>query len=288
MPLLIGLGVAALLVLLVGIGTVAALTLMRGELENLVKVVSHSKPEKREEVGSEGQEATEDSGDASEKTDAKPPDDRGTSTGNPDKGGVQEREAEPQPETASGPAPGYNLVRDPSGSLTAEVPSGWGVETGTDSENEGGPGSWSYFAGEYLNSSITTASSLDAWYEGPGASGAYMAASKALAQDYTDYELTHSLLHDGKDQNCTAGPYEDLDRPPYSGKVQAWFDCGLDGATSYTVAAAPEGRECVVVLGARVAEEADQEAIEHIVDTFEVDCERVTSEELAASATTAW
>lgn len=36
-----------------------------------------------------------------------------------------------------------------------------------------------------------------------------------------------------------------------------------------------------------MAEEADQEAIEHIVNTFEVDCGRVTSEDLAASAVTA-
>lgn len=232
-PLLIGLGVAALLLVLVGTGTIVALTLMRSELGNLVEAVSPSKPAKQEEVGPVGQEVTEEnSRDVSEKTGAKPPDPRDASTANPDKGGTQqEREVKP-PVDNSGLAPGYNLVQDPSGGLQVEVPSGWGVETGADSENEGGPGSWSYFAGEYLHSSITTASSLDAWYEGPGASGAYMAASKALARDYTDYELTHSLLHEGKEQNCTPGPYEDLDRESYLGKVQAWFDCGLDGATS--------------------------------------------------------
>ena len=47
--------------------------------------------------------------------------------------------------------------------------------------------------------------------------------------------------------------------------------------TSFTVAAAPEGRECVVVLGAKVASEADRKAIEHILDTFEVDCGLLTS-----------
>jgi hypothetical protein len=39
----------------------------------------------------------------------------------------------------------------------------------------------------------------------------------------------------------------------------------------------------VVVLGARVSEEADREAIEHIIRTFEVDCGRVTSQKLALS-----
>ena len=66
------------------------------------------------------------------------------------------------PEEPPGPAPGYNRIQDPSGSLTVEVPSSWGAETGSDSEGRGGPNSWSYYAGEYIPSSITTARSLDA------------------------------------------------------------------------------------------------------------------------------
>jgi hypothetical protein len=154
----------------------------------------------------------------------------------------------------------------------------WGVETGADSEKEGG--AWSQYAGELLISSITTASSLEAWYSTGDVSGAYIVASKALAQRYTNDELIHSLLFKGKDSNCTPGPYEDYNRPPYSGKIQTWYDCGLGSATSYTLAAAPEGRECVVVLDARIASSADREEVEHLIDTFEVDCGRVTSEAL--------
>jgi hypothetical protein len=43
-------------------------------------------------------------------------------------------------------------------------------------------------------------------------------ASKTLKQ-YSDYELTHSLLYANRAQNCTTGPYKDYDRPPYSGKI---------------------------------------------------------------------
>ena len=50
------------------------------------------------------------------------------------------------------------------------------------------------------------------------------------------------------------------------------------------MAAAPEGRECVVALGARVSEEADREAVEHLVDTFEADCGAVASEPLPDAA----
>jgi hypothetical protein len=130
------------------------------------------------------------------------------------------------------------------------------------------------------NSRTTTASSLNNWYAGE-ASGAYLATSSALTQ-HTDYELTHCLLHAQKADNCAAGPYEDLDRSGYSGKIQTWYDCGGQKATPFSVAAAPKGYECVVMLAARISEEADREAIEHLIDSFEVDCGRVTSGPLAA------
>jgi hypothetical protein len=40
-------------------------------------------------------------------------------------------------------------------------------------------------------------------------------------------------------------------------------------------------RECVVVLGAKVGREADRGAIQHILDTFAVECGLVTSRPLA-------
>lgn len=190
-------------------------------------------------------------------------------------------------ETKSATGPDYDLVEDPAGGLTVEVPPSWGVETGEESEKAGtGLNTWSYHAGEYIISSITTAPDLDAWYT-TGASGAYMVASKALAQ-YSDYELTHSMLFANRAENCaTTGPYEDYNRSPYSGKIQTWYDCGPDGATTYAVTVAPGGRECVAVFDMRVSDEVHREAVEHILDSFEVDCQNVASEPLATPSTSA-
>ena len=201
---------------------------------------------------------------------------------------LQKKEKQTQPESEvarenstdseSVTEPGYNVIEDPSGTLSVEVPSSWSSETGADSEGEGGLKSWSYYAGEYITTSITTARSLDAWYgiaNKDQGSGIYMVSSETLAQQYTDEELIFSLLHEKKSTNCTAGPYQDLDRPPYTGKIQSWFNCNGLGTTYHVFAAAPEGRECVVVGGARVVEgaaDADREAVDHIIDSFEVDC----------------
>ncbi len=183
----------------------------------------------------------------------------------------------PQPAEDAGPAPGYNLIETPDGGLAAEVPPSWGVQIGEDSEKEGtGTGTWSYYAGEDLPTSITTAPSLDVWYGPAPQSGAYFVASKALTQ-FSDYEITNLLLNEKKANTCAVGPYDDYDRPSYSGKLQTWTLCGVEDATIYTLAAYPEGRECVVALSARVSDEADREAVRHLIDTLDVDCESVTA-----------
>jgi hypothetical protein len=276
-PIMI-IGIGVVLVLLLGVSSVAALTLLRGEAEP-------SKATANQEEGA--MDATEPAQSTEKATASKSAGERADEEreSQPDQDGAVNSEKKPKTKEASGPAPGYNLIQTPDGSLSAEVPPSWGVETGEDSEKQAGSNTWSYHAGEYLNSSITTAPNLDVWYS-TGTTGAYMVASKSLTQ-YSDYELTHSLLYANKSENCTKGPYEDYNRPPYSGKIQTWYDCGVDGATTYSVAAAPAGRGCVVVLDARISDEADREAIEHLVNSFEVDCGRVTSEPLDSPSVSA-
>jgi hypothetical protein len=184
------------------------------------------------------------------------------------------KQASRPPAEDVGPAPGYNTIRDPTWGLTVEVPASWGVDTGHDSEHPSGipaAANWSTFVGEEITSSITTAPSLDAWYSEPR-TGAYIVASRTLAQSYSDYELIYSGLFSGLANRCERGPYEDFDRSTLSGKMQTWYNCRGLGITSFVVAAAPEGRECVVVLLARLANEADRGAVQHMLDTVDVDC----------------
>jgi serine/threonine protein kinase len=181
-------------------------------------------------------------------------------------------------ETTSEPAPGYNLIEDPSGGLSLEVPVGWTVLTGADSEYPGiQVRNWSSVAGEDLTSSITATPNLGDWHDlDPPAPGAYVVASKTLAQAYTDEELIYSTLYAGQAENCEDGSSKAFQSSPLSGKMQTWQNCRGQDITNYIVAAHPEDRECVAVLQARLTDEADRRAIEHILDTLEVDCGRVS------------
>jgi hypothetical protein len=183
-----------------------------------------------------------------------------------------------EPATDEDPSPGYSLIQDPSGGLTVEIPEAWTVLKGADSEYPGiEVKNWSSVAGEDLTSSITATPNLGDWHDlDPPVSGTYMVASRTLAQAYTDDELIYSTLYAGQAGNCEEGPTEPFQRSSLSGKMQTWHDCRGQGITNFIVVAYPDGRECVAVVQARLASEADRDAIEHLLDTFEVDCAKVS------------
>jgi hypothetical protein len=170
--------------------------------------------------------------------------------------------------------PSYKTVTDGTGALSVEMPSSWEVMTGEDSEVGS---SWSSFGYENISSSITASTDLDAWQNTSGVPGVYIVASRNLAQRYTDDELVVSGPNDFS-TSCDRGSRRDFDRHPYSGRMQAWKDCAGNGeANLVTLAAAPEGRECVVVLQIGMYGEADVEAGQRILDTFEADCGLLSS-----------
>jgi hypothetical protein len=169
-------------------------------------------------------------------------------------------------EAALKPPSGYQLVEDDSGNLSVEVPSGWEVVTGKDSETGGS--NWSSFGAGSIKSSISASTDTIAWHNTGGVPGIYIVASRQLAQRYTDDRLVSGP---SDLSNCDPGTLQDFYRPPYSGSMLTW-DCKGNGAHYLNLVVAPEGRECVVLLQIITYSEADREATRHILDTFEADC----------------
>ncbi len=260
------------------------------EMAVVPDVVGQSREEAEETLSSEGFEVRVDTQESSEENDGRVVD-QSPSGGEAQRGSevtITVGEA-PAPEQPPEPAPGYKIVWDPTRSLAMEVPSDWEVATGDASESPPGVSTrsqgdllqgWSDFAGEEITSSITTSPDIDTLYS-PGSvvPGAYVVASRTLAQTYTNDELIYSGLFEGMAYNCQDGGADDFDRPPLSGQMQTWITCRGRDVTNILVAAAPEGRECVIFLQIRTVSEADQEAVEHMLQTVRVDCGGIASAE---------
>ncbi len=185
--------------------------------------------------------------------------------GDEEAGPVRGMEAGPVRSEQAGPD--YSVVKD--GALSAEFPSDWATDTGADSE--AGQSSWSSFLGGDVGASITAAPDLEGW----GASvtvGTYVVASKALAESYTNEDLVVTGPNDMSGA-CTQEDARDLERGSFQGRIQTWSGCdGEPNLYFYTVAAAPEDRECVVVMKLGGFGEAERKLGQHVIDTFEVDC----------------
>jgi hypothetical protein len=175
-------------------------------------------------------------------------------------------------------APAYTLVEDDSGVLSVEVPSEWDERVVVDSEGEKGRVAWSSFLGEGESAgpSMTAVNDLYSWRNGTwGHQGIYMVASKKLAQGYTDDELVASGPNNYS-SSCEKGTIQDFDRPPYSGRILEWNNCGGDSDhVAITLSAAPEDRECVVVAQIGGLPRVDEESVQHILDTLETDCSKI-------------
>jgi len=187
---------------------------------------------------------------------------------------------EAAPEKASRSTPGYSLFEHDTKALSVEVPSEWDERLVVDAEGEKGRASWSSFLndGESVGPSMTAVNDIASWRTGAaGHQGVYMVASKKLAQRYTNDELFASGPNDYT-ASCEAGTPQDFNRPPYSGKLMVWENCsGQSDHTATVLAAAPEGRECVVVLqiGGYLRTQTDEDNRQHVLDTFEADCDRI-------------
>jgi hypothetical protein len=199
---------------------------------------------------------------------------------------IQSAESSRYPATADRPfcvgcrpaQAGYQAIQDATLALSVEVPAEWRTQVGTTSEGDG-YASWSEVANQSLDSSITAASDLVAWYEDREPKtemygGIYAVASRMLAQRYSDDELVSldASPHDLSGWCGSPGDIRDFNRPPYSGKLREWKGCGHGATTFITLSVAPEGRDCVILAQLETASETDSRTVQHILDTLEVDC----------------
>ena len=181
-------------------------------------------------------------------------------------------------EESSGATPGYALLKHDSGAFSVEIPSDWDERVVTGSEGGERGRDWSLLLGDgaIAGPSMTAVNDLYSWRNGTwGHQGVYVVASKELAQGHSDDELVASGPNDYS-SSCEPGTIEDFERPPYSGKMLQWNNCGGDSDhVAITLSGAPEGRECVFVAQIGGLPRVEEETIRHILTTFETDCAEI-------------
>jgi serine protease Do len=155
-------------------------------------------------------------------------------------------EAPPATSAAGGDQSGYAGFADVSGKLTFEAPAGW--EFNGNSTKDGLAG-------------LSAAPNLQAWIDTWSATGA---AVFVLADQATD---PTTLLGDASANCQSKDDPQDFTNHGYTGKSQQWYQC--DGQASFwnAIVQAPGGGPWLDVQ-VIFTSDADQEAVNHVIDTF--------------------
>ena len=163
------------------------------------------------------------------------------------------------PQGSSGPSSygNYMTVTDDSGLLSVQVPTAWGDIDGSPvMEN-----------GEAVALRIVAAPSIQEFNESWGASGMSFSAS------VRDVGLTDDEILDNNTWNCDYDARYEYADPLYTGKYDIWVNCGgEDIDTTYIVlSVAPDGRDFTILVEIQVVTQADLEALDTIINSFQVD-----------------
>jgi serine protease Do len=153
---------------------------------------------------------------------------------------------------------GYRTVQDDTDTIQVNIPNEWGEVDGSIWEVDGEP----------LGVQISAAPSLQRFNETYDEPGMIFIASRAVAQEYNENDLLALLdLSEDCTKTESAQPYED---ELYTGLYDYYENC--DGGTTEAVVLTfvPSNRAYVGLVAIQLTSEADYEALDQIVDSFQV------------------
>lgn len=149
----------------------------------------------------------------------------------------------------------YMVITDDSGLIELSVPVEW-----SDIESHG----W-ISQGERIGPGLVAASDIPAWRAEWGTPGVFIGASNLLGQT-PDAALDESRW----DSFCTYEGRDDYDDGLYTGRYDLYADCGADLSLFIVIAAEPPEGDFLIIVEIVVVTEADLEAADEIIRTFQV------------------
>jgi serine protease Do len=153
---------------------------------------------------------------------------------------------------------GYTYISDDYGAIQIEVPVEW-----TDTEGS------AWLAGEdVVGSAVSASNNLEDFWGTFATPGVFFGASSVLADAYDEESFLNELT-DHSD-NCTYdGRYEYEDQI-YTGLYDHYTDCSDAGSQIINIVAFPEDRDLILWVQTQIVSDADLEALDHIINSFEV------------------
>jgi len=152
----------------------------------------------------------------------------------------------------------YVSITDDSGAIAMEVPQEWSDVNGS---------AW-VLEDEVVGVAISAASNLDDFHDTYSMPGVFFGASRVLAQTYDEASFLETLPD--YSEGCTYDGRYEYEDPLYTGLYDVYTDCGEVGSVLIDVVAVPDHRAFIIWVEIQVATEEDLDALDRILDTFEV------------------
>ncbi len=164
-------------------------------------------------------------------------------------------------ETGDGSSPTqyseYVPIEDDTGTIAMSIPAEWSDTIG---------GAWEIEGTEY-GPSITAAPDIEAWVNGWATPGIFFGASSELR---AEFDVQAMLDANDFTDVCTYDARYEYEDPLYTGAYDLYTECGGEGSTFVVLAAEPADGAYIMLLQVVLVGEADAEALDQILNTFQV------------------
>jgi hypothetical protein len=152
----------------------------------------------------------------------------------------------------------YSTVTDDSGAIQLSIPQEWADVDGS---------AW-VLDEETVGATISASSNLNEYYDTFSTPGVFFGASDVLAERYDAGSFLDELPDYSAD--CTYEGRSDYKDTVYTGLFDHYTECGDVGSQIINIVAFPESRELVVWVQTQIVNEADLEALDQIINSFDV------------------
>lgn len=164
------------------------------------------------------------------------------------------------PGGSAAPAYDYVTLTDDADAIQFEVPTVWDDTDGR---------SW-VFDEETVGSALSAAPNYDDFLNTYDTPGVFFGASQVLAERFTVDSLLDRFKGNNDELDCTYQGRDTYEDALYTGQYDYYSDCGDIGSTIIDLVAEPEDQSFLMWLNIQVVDDADLEALDHLLNSFQV------------------